>query len=101
MRNIEHAIAKKIITEALNRGWKIDVNDGEETVLRNGTTLKDIWAVMHTTEEEYLHFKDAQGNRLGWIWFIYGNGEDLISDHTDKPSICDLVYTTHEITAIR
>lgn len=51
---------------------------------------------MFTTDEDYLFVYDpkqpdeddaedgrADANKIGWIWFIYGNdGHDVVSDYT-------------------
>lgn len=95
--NIEHRIAKTLINEALKRGWTLTVNDGEETVLWHSTDAKAIWRAMHSTEEEYLHFYDKDQKRIGWVWLVYGNGEDLITDHVDNDAMRQLVATTAHI----
>lgn len=80
-RMIEKLIAKELVTRALAAGYKVSVNDGEETTLRKSTDLAKIMAAMFTTDEDTLHI-DTPGYK-GWIELIYGNdGTDVIHDYS-------------------
>ncbi len=90
--NIENVIAKTLVRKALSRGWLITVHDGEEVALRRSGDFDAIWKAMQSTDEDNLIFFKADGEtRIGWVWLIWGNGEDLISDHTAKAEIDELV----------
>ena len=90
--NIENVIAKTLVAKALERGWLVTVHDGEEVALRRSNDAAAIWGAMRSTDEDNLIFFAQDGEtRLGWVWLIWGNGEDLISDYTDKPEIAALV----------
>jgi hypothetical protein len=80
---IEVQIAAAFIAAAIKAGYLIDVNDGEETVLFNSTSISDILGKMFTTDEDvlWLHRKGHVG--CGWSKLIYGNGGwDVISDYS-------------------
>lgn len=86
----ERALARTLVRKALARGYTVSVNDGEETVLMQSADERAIIAAMGSTDADTLIFA-LNGRRLGWVWLIYGNGEDLISDHTDREEVNSLV----------
>jgi hypothetical protein len=88
---IETRIIAKLIRRALKKDWVISVNDGEEWALVRSKDFEAITAEVHATEETYLHFRDAEGTKLGWVWLIHGNDEDVVSDHVDNDAMADLV----------
>jgi hypothetical protein len=83
----ELRIIRRLVSSALAAGYTISVNDGEETVLVKSTSQKAIIAAMFSTDEDYLHLYRPGGTYLGWIRLIYGNGSDVISDHTYTPEL--------------
>ncbi len=88
MNYVEARIAKQVIADLVHAGFSVTVNDGEEnTDVVRSTNQAAIFRAMGTTDEEYLIAYDAAGKRVGFVWLIYGNGCDLISDYTDKPEI--------------
>jgi hypothetical protein len=79
---IEEKIATRIIDAALAKGWSISVYEGEGWAIKRSTDKKAILMEMASTDMDVLVFRDAAGNKLGTMDLIYGNGEDLVSDHT-------------------
>ena len=84
----EARVARKLIRAALNEGWKISVNDGEETTVRQSDNEVAILYALCTTCEDIitLHLPKS-GKSGGTFWLIYGNAEDgseLIADYTDN-----------------
>lgn len=79
---MERQVAEKVVRSFLARGWSVSVNDGEETVLDRSTDLAAIAAAMATTDENTLFAYSADGKKCGFVWLIYGNGCDVISDYT-------------------
>jgi hypothetical protein len=79
---LERRIATQCIAELLEAGYALGVNDGEDTTIENSTDPTALLAAMFTTDEDYLlAFKD--GERVGWVRFVYGNsGWDAICDYT-------------------
>lgn len=83
----ERQIIVLLVEDCLAAGYKLGVNDGEETTLRDSTDEEKIFAAMSTTDEDFLILNkyDEAGEilRKGWIRLVYGNsGWDVISDHT-------------------
>jgi hypothetical protein len=81
-QEIEKTIARKVVSALIDAGYSIGVNDGEETTVNQSTDQDKILGALCTTEEDYILTYDQTGKRTGWVWLIWGNGEDLISDHT-------------------
>jgi hypothetical protein len=84
-------IARKIVKLALARGWKVSVNDGEEWTVKLSDKRDVILAALATTEADTLRFRDAGAQNIGVVSLIYENGEDVVSDCSDKPEILALV----------
>lgn len=94
---VENYIASSLIRRALARNWTVTVNDGEEFVLHKSHDEHAIWDAMRSTDEDYLIFYDGE-HRIGFVWLIWGNDEDLISDHTANPEIDTLVDEVNKLT---
>lgn len=81
-QEIERAIAARVIESAIAQGCTIDVNDGEETVLKRGNDLKTVLNAMFETDDEWLIIR-MNGHKIGWVRLIYGNdGWDVVNDYT-------------------
>jgi len=79
---IEKRIAKTIAETALARGYMVSVHDGEEYSLKRSKNLKEIMAVLHSTDEDTFIFRNEAGERIGSVYLVYGNcGWDVICDH--------------------
>lgn len=74
----------KIVSLAIERGFSVGVNDGEETVLTNSKDVETILKVLFSTDEDYLLFyREGETNHFGWVWLLYGNGPDeVVSDYS-------------------
>lgn len=83
----EARIARKIVADALAKNWKVCVFDGEEWPLESSTKETEILEAMCSTDSDVLRFRDADGQPVGKVWLIWGNDEDVISDHTDSPEM--------------
>lgn len=87
---VEQQIAGQLLRDALAAGYAISVHDGEEIAIRRSRDAAAIKEAMATTDEDVLVlFRDGQ--RIGSIWLVYGNGSDLIADHTATPAITEIV----------
>lgn len=94
MQDIEREIAHKLIRAILDceeHIFKISVGDGEEFVVKRSMDFDTIIAGLGHTEMNDLILRDANNNRIGSITLIWGNGVDVISDHTDIPVINQIV----------
>ena len=81
-QEVERQIATRVIADALTAGYSIDVFDSDEFTLENSTDADAIINAMFTTDEDHLYLR-KNGERVGWIYFIYGeNGWDVINNYT-------------------
>ena len=87
---IEQPICKRLVAKALEAGFAVGVYDGEGWVVNKSTNKTEIVAAMFSTDSDTLAIYE-NGKRIGMVDLIYGNGEDVISDCTDKPAIVELV----------
>jgi len=79
---IERQIARFMIRELLRAGYKLGVNDGEETVLKHCASAKQVFNAMFSTDEDRL-LVYRNGKPDGWVYLVYGNdGFDVINDYT-------------------
>jgi hypothetical protein len=85
MNTIEHRIVSQLLAAALPLGYTTSVWDGEEWTLRKSTDPGEIIQALATTSDDLISFRDADNQYVGTFWLIYGNNEDLISDHSDNP----------------
>lgn len=71
MSGTDIAMAAFIIEQAMQRGWAIKRCNDAQT----------IWAAMASTGQDTLHFRKPDGERIGTLCLIYGNGPgELIAD---------------------
>lgn len=83
MNGIEAQIAGRVVDGLLAAGYTVGVNDGEDTTVSRSTDRAEILGALETTGEDYILAYDAEsGRRIGWVWLVWGNEEDLITDHT-------------------
>ena len=94
MTETEFRIVSRIVRRVLAKGYTVSVNDdaagqGEWTVKRSRDPAEIIKALA-TTGGDLLTIRDANGDSLGFISLVYGNGEDLVTDCTDARAILEL-----------
>lgn len=83
----EARIARKIVRDALANGWTVSVNDGEDWVVKRSTDSRAILAALCSTDSDTLLLRDAAGDCIGRIMLVWGNDEDVISDHSDNEAM--------------
>lgn len=94
MRYGEQRKACAIVNEAIKRGYKLSVNDGEVWTVKGSTDYSEVLDALATTDQDYLRVRDADGQKIGDIWLIWGNcpsGEELVADYTDNDTIAGIV----------
>jgi hypothetical protein len=89
--NIEKRIANKLVRAALAKGYTICVYEGEDYALKRSKKEREIEAALGSTDSDTLILRNEAGERVGSVLLIWGNGEDVISDHTDNAAINELV----------
>ena len=87
----EARIARKIVKDALANGWTVSVYDGEEWTVKSSTDSRAILEAMCSTDSDVLRLRDASGESIGNIWLVWGNDEDVISDHSDSEAMADFM----------
>lgn len=87
----ERRITRALINGAIQRGWSVSVYDGEEWTLRNVCALKTVTDALATTGSDVLHFTKPNMTGAGQVVLIWGNDEDVISDHSDNAAMRSLV----------
>ena len=83
--SIEDQIIKATISALLAGGFELSMFDGAETTVFRSPDLNLIFDAMKTTNEDYLFVYRGgdTGPHIGWVRFIYGNGEtEVINDYT-------------------
>ena len=91
---VERTIAKRLIRTILEAGYDVRIHEGEDWAMdKRSNDPKTIFDNMASTDEDRVYFYSTSERKeqLGWIWLIYGNGEDLISDYSDNELTNDLV----------
>lgn len=79
----ERTKARKLVRAALALGYFVSVNDGEEYTVKRCNHFGTIVEALMTTDADTLVFRTADGERIGFVFIVYGNGaEDLINDYT-------------------
>ncbi|ARK07588.1 hypothetical protein LAV_00213 [Sphingobium phage Lacusarx] len=85
----EAAVARRLVRKALEAGYTISVDDGEDVTVARSTDRKAILEALATTGADTLIIRDATGARLGSLYLVYQNGpgEELIADHSDNEAM--------------
>lgn len=80
----ELQIATKLVRAALAAGYSVSVNDGEAWPVSKSHDEAEILAALQSTDSDTLRLRSPLGDFVGNVLLIWGNGEDVISDHTDN-----------------
>jgi len=103
IENIERAIVKTIIQDALDLGYTVIHNDGEEVTSRaepqydREKTIVEMMDNIRHCDEEYLTI-GKNGKRIGGIFLVYGNdGYDVICDHTDNEEMTEILAGANKL----
>jgi hypothetical protein len=98
MNNNERLIVESIIDYVLGKGLVISINDGENDSIKHCPNVSVLKEALDTTGTDHMFFHkpcevDGFYSAMGWIWFIYGNGNnglDIITDSSTGPLIMEL-----------
>lgn len=85
-QEMEKRIARKLLEAGHEAGYSFNVNNGgdEDELPKPVRTIETVLEAMFATDDEKIHFYKGE-KYVGWVWFIYGNGNgglDVISDYT-------------------
>lgn len=80
----ERRIARQLLAAIFSEpGRSVTVsNGGDETT---GLILRESGVYRHlaSTGSDVVTIYE-RGEQIGWVWLVWGNGEDLISDYSDN-----------------
>lgn len=100
MKKVERMIARRVILDALQAGYALNVNNGGDSheLPSVSRDAEAVLAAMFATDDEHLlvyklvhdpKYPDDRAmdswKHIGWVYFIYGNGNDgldVICDHS-------------------
>jgi hypothetical protein len=97
---MEQDIVKSVVRSALRAGYALSVYDGEHEYRRTQAEA-DVLKDMMETDEDYLYIWDSMSSpvRLGWVYFVYGNGGwDVISDYTVSLDSTDILTEANALS---
>ena len=88
----ERFVVKQIVGRALDKGYLLTVFDGEEAPVLHSDDIEEVMAGLGHCDEEWLYVANADGKRIGAIYFVYGNDADeVVADCTDKAEILEII----------
>lgn len=83
-QDIEHQIISKLVTDILDAGYAISVDDGgEEPAITKSTNHENIMASLMNTDKDQIIVHQQDGRLIGFVYLVYGNdGWDVINDYS-------------------
>jgi hypothetical protein len=75
---MELAIVNKLIESADAAGHRLNVAEYED----DGEHDYDVKTALFNLDDAHVIVIDSDGDELGWIRLVFGNGSDLVSDYT-------------------
>lgn len=91
MNKTEQRIVGKLIRAALDKGFKVSVYDGEEWPLKMSTDYEAITKEVAATDATWLRFRHPDNTKIGSVFLVHGNEDDVIVDYHDNPTLEELV----------
>jgi sorbitol-specific phosphotransferase system component IIA len=92
MTGEERFVVAGIVNRALDKGYLLTVNDGEDFPVMHSDDAEEVMAELGHCEEEWLYVENADRKKIGTIFLVYGNDPDeVVCDCTDKPEILEIV----------
>lgn len=87
----ERRIAEATVDAMLAAGWSLSVFDGEEYTVRHSRDRAQVLGALATTSDDRLFASQPDGARVGFVWLVWGNGCDLLSDWSDVQPIAAML----------
>jgi lysylphosphatidylglycerol synthetase-like protein (DUF2156 family) len=92
MTGEERFVVRQIVNRALDKGYLLTVDDGEELPVMHSDDAEEVMDNLGHCDEEWLHVENAARQKIGVIFLVYGNDPDeVVCDCTDKPEILEIV----------
>jgi hypothetical protein len=78
----ERKAVRALCKAALDKGFTLSYNDGEEWAVKQSYKLSDIMKHVHSTDEARLTVRDSEARARVTFYLVYGNSpEEVISDY--------------------
>lgn len=92
MNTEERFVVKQIVGRALDKGYLLSVDDGEDFPIQNSNDAEAVMEQLGHCDEEWLIVSNPDAKQIGAIFLVYGNDADeVVADCTDKPEILEIV----------
>lgn len=92
MTGEERFVVRQIVNRALDKGYLLTVDDGEELPVMHSDDAEEVMDNLGHCDEEWLHVENDARQKIGVIFLVYGNDADeVVCDCTDKPEILEIV----------
>lgn len=91
MQDNERKIAQKLVQAILDRGYSVTVWEGGDFAIKRSRDADAVMQALESTDHDIVRAVNDAGEVVGRVMLIWGNGDDLISDHTDNAVTNDLV----------
>ena len=89
---LEKEILSMIVADALAQGYKITIDNGGDEDSPFMADFETVMAETMHTDQEALHFYDAQDVYRGSVILVYGNdGFDVIHDYSNNAETCRIL----------
>jgi hypothetical protein len=97
---LELSIVRRIVKDALARGYTVSVCDGEEWTVKRSTKLGEIIAATRTTDEDILRFRTADDALVGTVFLVYGNEPyEVVNDYSANEATEELMKGANALAA--
>lgn len=79
----ERGIAREVIRCLVDAGYSVTIDNSADHPVKRSTNKREIFDALCQTGQDYLVAYDMVGQRVGWVWLVYGNEPcELIADYT-------------------
>jgi len=93
---VERTIAQRLVRDIIRKRFQVSVWEGEAYSIKLSTNEAAIFEAMASTDSDRLVIHDMESKCVGWVWLIYGNDVDLISDHSDNAAMQAIIEPIYE-----
>jgi hypothetical protein len=77
----ERQIVVSLVNELLGHGCRLSVHTGGEWMVKRSRDAQSVLEALASTDRDLLLARGANGERIGAVLLIYGNGPDVIHDY--------------------
>lgn len=72
MNDLQRAIVTRVISDAVDAGYDLDVFNGEAVMIRHSRDEREIFSALQSAGEDELRYRRA-GKRVGFVRLVYAN----------------------------